>query len=127
MNTFQGASGTDARPIRISYHRYVIGSAASFAHIHTTCRGNHYNSLRLLDGAEEDKTYAETIPPPALPEKHASSLPVGPQAEKGTAASGGAEGQEEVANVCFLCGQPCADYEELQIHMFTTCEKRDLL
>ncbi|ELR14487.1 OTUlike cysteine protease domain containing protein [Acanthamoeba castellanii str. Neff] len=96
MNTFQGAGGGGARPIRISYHR-----------------GNHYNSLRSLDPTTEE------APLPALaPSGAAAATTVQPPQ-----ATPAGEGE----NACFLCGQQCVDYEDLQIHMFTTCEKKDLL
>jgi len=97
MNTFQGAGGGGARPIRISYHR-----------------GNHYNSLRSLDPTTEE------APLPAL---ELSSGAVAATTAPPSQATPAGEGE----NACFLCGQQCVDYEDLQIHMFTTCEKKDLL
>ncbi|ELR12119.1 OTUlike cysteine protease [Acanthamoeba castellanii str. Neff] len=96
MNTFQGAGGGGARPIRISYHR-----------------GNHYNSLRSLDPTTEE------APLPALAPSGAAAATTAPPSQATPAGEG--------ENACFLCGQQCVDYEDLQIHMFTTCEKKDLL
>jgi hypothetical protein len=121
MNTFQGqAAGSGVRPVRISYHR-----------------GNHYNSLQPLDPTEDDQRYASTPPPPVMPAPPVAS-PAGATAAGGggatttkpaplPASSASAGGGHEGENVCFLCGQQCVDYEDLQIHMFTTCAKKDLL
>jgi hypothetical protein len=100
MNTFQGAGGGGARPIRISYHR-----------------GNHYNSLRSLDPTTEE------APLPALEPSSGAAVATTATTAPPSQATPAGEGE----NACFLCGQQCVDYEDLQIHMFTTCEKKDLL
>jgi len=122
LNIFQGKYGSAAKPIRISYHRR-----------------NHYNSVININ-PENDQIYTEPAPPPlaeleaiigtdeqTLTEEAILAsfvLTSNMSPSKNVVEEGRFEGH---IHICFLCHQPCKDYEDLQVHMLTSCEKRDLL
>jgi len=98
LHIFLGeAQQSGLQPIRISYHRDI-----------------HYNSLQTLKPSETTLTTETSAqgPPPS-----SNSLWQLPQQQPSS----------ESQHVCFLCELACTDYEELQIHMLTACEKMHLL
>ncbi|KAL6070196.1 Deubiquitinating enzyme A [Balamuthia mandrillaris] len=60
-------------------------------------RGNHYNSVVNTDSEREREEERLASLPPEMPSERAD------------------------ASICPLCQLPCANYEELQVHMLTTC------
>jgi len=108
LNIFQGQYiNVNNKPIRISYHR-----------------GNHYNSVISTSEIEIPPDDASRKPefistqslPKSVPSKPIQiSLPK----EERTHSSNTLVREQFVC--CSECGQPCPDYEELQIHMLTSC------
>jgi len=103
----QALSEMFARPIEVySYssrpvNTFVGNMRGYLPPIRISChRNNHYNSLRSF---AEEGGWGQV-----------------PLTENLTQ-------QQTSENQCFLCGQACSDYEDVQIHMFTSCPMKDLL